>query len=234
MRAVILAGGKGTRLHPYTASFPKPLMPVGDTPIMERLLRQLRAAGIRDVTVLTGHLAYLIEGYFGDGAALDVTISYLREERPLGTAGPLRQLADRLDGEDFLVLNGGLLTDLDFAALATHHHTRTAAVTVGTYRTVERVDLGVLHLDAYGQLVRYDEKPSYDLDVSMGVYVMSPDVLARIPAGPYDMPALIADLIASGVPVHSYPHHGLWLDIGRPEDYSRANTMYRSLSEPNP
>ncbi len=231
MKAVILAGGKGTRLHPYTASFPKPLMPVGDAPIMERLLRQLYAAGIRDVTVLTGHLAYLIEGYFGDGAALDLTISYVREEQPLGTAGPLRQLTGRLHGEDFLVLNGDLLTDLDFAALAAHHRAHTAVVTVGTYRTVERVDLGVLHLDASGRLVRYDEKPSYDLDVSMGVYAMSPAVLTRIPNGPYDMPTLIGDLIASGVPVHSYPHDGLWLDIGRPEDYTRANAMHQTLPD---
>lgn len=224
MRAVVLAGGKGTRLYPYTASFPKPLMPVGDVPIMELLLRRLHRTGITDVTVLTGHLAHLIEAYFSDGAALGLHITYIREDRPLGTAGPLRQLVGT-HHDDFLVLNGGLFTDLDFGALVEDHRTNNAVATVCTYRRTETVDLGVLHIAADGRVLRYDEKPTLDMDVSMGVYAMSPAVLQRIPDRPYDMPALISDLLACGAPVIGFRHTGLWLDIGRPDDYGLADRI---------
>lgn len=225
MRAVVLAGGQGTRLRPFTTNFPKPLVPVGDLPILEILLRQLRAAGVHAVTLLTGHLAYLLESYFADGAALGLRIDYLRESAPLGTAGPLRALAGRLDG-DFFVMNGDLLTDVDFAALMRHHSDAGAAVTVSTYHRAEQLQLGVLKLDGSGDVIGYEEKPTLHLDVSMGAYVMSPAVLDRIPAGYYDMPQLVVDLIADGQRVAGRPHPGFWLDIGRVDDYARANEMF--------
>jgi NDP-sugar pyrophosphorylase family protein len=236
MRAVILAGGRGTRLRPFTTNFPKPLVPVGDVPILEILLRQLKAAGVEEVTLLTGHLAYLLEGYFADGSALGLRIDYLRESAPRGTAGPLRALAGRIS-RDFFVMNGDLLTDVDFAALMRHHRESGAAVTVSTYRRAEQIQLGVLKLDGSGDVVGYDEKPTLQLDISMGAYAMSPAVLTRIPDGYYDMPQLIVDLIADGQRVAGRHHPGFWLDIGRVDDYARANEIFtedpkRFLPEP--
>lgn len=229
MKAVVLAGGKGTRLRPFTTSFPKPLMPVGDLPILEILLRQLRSYGVTEVTLLTGHLAYLLEGYFTDGAALGLRVDYLREEQPLGTAGPLRQLAGKLD-DDFLVMNGDLLTDLDFGALMSGHRSGGADVTVCTYAREEKIELGVLRIDG-GDVVGYEEKPTLRLDVSMGVYAMRPAALERIPTGYYDMPNLILDTLAAGSRVRSHRHDGLWLDIGRPDDYGRANQLVAERPE---
>lgn len=225
MRALILAGGRGTRLRPFTTSFPKPLMPVGDIPILEILLRQLKAHGVTEVTLLTGHLAYLLEGYFTDGSALSMHIGYVREEQPLGTAGPLRQLAGTI-ADDFFFMNGDLLTDVDFTDLMRRHREAGALVTVSTYRRDERIELGVVKVDESGDIIGYDEKPTLHLDVSMGLYAMSPAVLERIPSGSNDMPQLILDLLARGQRVASWPHPGFWLDIGRADDYTKANEMF--------
>lgn len=230
MRAVILAGGRGTRLRPFTTNFPKPLVPVGDVPILEILLRQLKAAGVDQVTLLTGHLAYLLESYFGDGSRLGLHIEYLPEVEPLGTAGPLRALAGR-ESSDFFVMNGDLLTDVDFAALMDRHRGSGAAVTVSTYRRAEQIQLGVLHLNETGDVVGYDEKPTLNLDISMGAYAMSPSVLTRIPDRRYDMPQLITDLLAAGERVASRRHDGFWLDIGRVDDYARANEIFAANPE---
>jgi NDP-mannose synthase len=225
MRAIVLAGGRGTRLRPFTTSFPKPLMPIGDIPILEILLRQLKAHGVHHVTVLTGHLAYLIEGYFATGASLGLAIDYLHEEVPLGTAGPLRQLAGTLD-DDFFVLNGDLLTDLDFATLMQRHQACGATATVSTFSRTEKIELGVLQIDPDGLVTGYEEKPTLSYDVSMGVYAMSPTVLDRVPAGYYDMPTLVLDLLAAGQRVVSHRHTGRWLDIGRGDDYDEANRLF--------
>ncbi|ASW53860.1 sugar phosphate nucleotidyltransferase [Plantactinospora sp. KBS50] len=225
MKAIILAGGKGTRLNPFTTSFPKPLMPIGEVPILEILLTQLRSHGVTDVTLLTGHLAYLLEGYFGDGRRLGLNIRYVREDQPLGTAGPLRQLAGTLV-DDFFVLNGDLLTDLDFGALMRHHRERGASVTVSVYTRVEKIELGVLTLAASGEVTSYDEKPTLSLDVSMGAYAMSPQALTMVPAARYDMPQLILDLLDRSDVINSWRHRGFWLDIGRVDDYHLANRMF--------
>jgi NDP-sugar pyrophosphorylase family protein len=227
MRAIILAGGRGTRLRPFTTSFPKPLMPVGDIPILEIVLRQLRRHGVTDVTMLTGHLAYLLEGYFTDGSKLDLKIDYVHEEEPLGTAGPLRQLVGRVF-DDFFVMNGDLLTDLNFGALMSNHRESGCPITVSTYSRAEKIELGVLQIDDEQHVTGYEEKPTLHYDVSMGVYAMSPAVLERIPAGFYDMPTLILDLLAGGASVNSRRHRGRWLDIGRPDDYDEANYLFRN------
>ncbi len=225
MRAVILAGGRGTRLRPFTASFPKPLMPIGEYPVLEILLRQLRSHGVTDVTILTGHLAYLIEAYFGDGSNFGVRLEFIREDEPLGTAGPLRGLIGRVT-DDLLVMNGDLLTDVDYGALLARHKELGADVTISTYRRQERLELGVLTIDDSGRVSRYDEKPTLQLDVSMGLYAMTANVLERIPAGRYDMPNLINDLLADGRPVQSRRHEGFWLDIGRVDDYAKAGEAF--------
>lgn len=230
MKAVILAGGLGSRLRPFTTTFPKPLMPLGDVPIIEILLRQLRAHGVDEAILLTGHLAYLIEGYLGDGRAMGMTIRYVRETSPRGTAGPLRQLAGQLN-DDFLVVNGDLLTDVDYGALMEYHRQAGASLTISTYRREERIELGVLTIDDRGGVLGYDEKPTMAFNISMGLYAMSPSVLARIPDGHYDMPVLVEDLIAAGVRVAARRHDGFWLDIGRPDDYARANELISSHSD---
>ena len=230
MRAVILAGGRGTRLRPFTTIFPKPLIPVGDMPILEIVLRQLKRHGVDAVTMLTGHLAYLLEGYFGDGRKLGMSIDYVRESEPLGTAGPLRQLAGQMD-DDFFVLNGDLLADLDFSALMRRHIEAGCEVTVGTVSHAEKIELGVLHISEQDHVIDYEEKPTLHYDVSMGIYAMSPRVLGRIPDRYCDMPTLILDLLSAGEPVASWRHHGHWLDIGRSDDYDVANELFRQFQD---
>jgi NDP-sugar pyrophosphorylase family protein len=221
VRAVILAGGRGTRLAPYTTVFPKPLMPVGDMPILEILVRQLCQAGVTRLTLAVGHLAGLLQAYFGDGDRFGVPIDYSLEDEPLGTAAPLR-LVPGLD-DTFLVMNGDLLTDLDFAAFVSAHLRGGAAMSVGAYQRDVRIDLGVLDVDPNNLITRYTEKPTYSFLVSMGVYVMEPSVLRHIPEQePFDLPDLVRSVLGAGDVARVHLHNGYWLDIGRPDDYERA------------
>lgn len=221
MKAVILAGGQGRRLQPYTTVFPKPLMPIGDVPILEVVVRQLRRAGFCEVTMAVGYLAELLMAYFGDGQRLGVQIRYSREEQPLGTAGPL-SLIEGLD-EPFLVMNGDLLTNLDFHALWEWHHARSAIATLATFQRDVKIDLGVIEADNQGWVRGYVEKPVYHYNVSTGIYVFQPAVLRYVPPGQHmDLPELVLKLLASGECIAAYPFTGMWLDIGRPDDYERA------------
>jgi NDP-mannose synthase len=225
IRAVILAGGRGTRLYPYTAVLPKPLMPIGDMPILEVLIRQLRRAGIRHITICVGHLASLLEAYFGNGERWDVAIDYSREDRPLGTAGPLA-LVREVSGT-FLVMNGDLLTTMDYAAMQRWHVEQRALVTVGLFRKRVKIDLGIVETDGDVQITGYIEKPTLDYQVSMGIYMMEPLVLAYIPQDrPFDLPDLVRTLIADKQRVFGYRFDGQWLDIGRPEDYACAADLF--------
>ena len=226
MRAVILAGGRGTRLAPYTVSFPKPLMPLGDTPILEVVVRQLRRHGFRRITMAVGHLAELLRAFFGDGARFGVEIDYSREPEPLGTAGPLRLIPD-LD-EHFLVMNGDLLTDLDYGELLATHRAEGNAATIGVYRRRVKIDFGVVECDPGGAIVEYIEKPEHAYDVSMGVYAFSRGVLECIPDGYFDFPDLVRELIGRGERVGGYPFKGYWLDIGRQDDYAVAVETFAS------
>lgn len=221
MKAVILAGGKGRRLAPYTTILPKPLMPIGDVPILEVVVRQLKHAGFDDITMAVGHLAELLVAYFGDGHKWDVQIRYSREEQPLGTAGPL-SLVQALD-EPFLVMNGDLLTSLDYRAMWNYHRTGQAIGTLATFRRSVKIDLGVIETDAEGWVSGYIEKPTYHYQVSTGVYVFEPSVLQFIPHGErMDLPELVSKLLATGHRVATYPFDGHWLDIGRHDDYEQA------------
>lgn len=221
MRAVILAGGRGQRLLPYTAVLPKPLMPVGDRPILELVIGQLREAGFTRLTFAVGHLAGLIQAYFGDGRRFGVTIDYSIEAGPLGTAGPLGLIDDLED--DFLLMNGDVLTDLDFASLMAAHRASGAVATVAVYRKAVDVTLGVLTLDEDSRVVAYDEKPALHFLASSGIYCMRPSVRAWLEPGvACDLPDLVRRLVAAGERVNGHQFGGYWLDIGRHEDYERA------------
>jgi NDP-mannose synthase len=227
--AVILAGGKGTRLRPYTTTIPKPLVPIGDeSAILEIVLRQLAAQGFKRVTIAIGHLGELIRAYVGDGGQWGLDVDYAVEATPLGTIGPVVTILGRLP-EQFLVLNGDILTDLRYAALLEAHATSGGPMTIATFKREVQVDFGVLEVDA-GQVVGFSEKPTLRYEVSMGVYALSRATLERYPAGhALGFDQLVLDLLAAGRRPASYPFEGYWLDIGRPDDYDRANAEFGAL-----
>ncbi|MCL0065575.1 sugar phosphate nucleotidyltransferase [Dehalococcoidia bacterium] len=223
MKTVILAGGKGTRLRPYTTVFPKPLMPINDKPILDIVIRQLRSHGFDEVIMAVGHLAELIMAFFNDGSKYGMKIEYVREEKPLGTAGPLSLMKDRLN-ETFLMMNGDVLTTLDYSAFVDAHKGNGAVATIAVKKRSVKIDFGVPELEKDGRIVGYVEKPEIDYLVSMGVYAFEPDVLEYIRPNEYlDFPDLIRKLISNGETVKGYVYDGHWLDIGRPEDYEQAN-----------
>ena len=231
MRAIILAGGKGTRLWPYTAVLPKPLMPLGNTdpmPIMEVVLRQLARSGFRQVTVVTGYLTELIEAFFATGQQFGTNLTYCRESTPLDTAGGLL-LMERPD-EPVLVVNGDILTTLDFAAMYSFHRQSGATGTVAVHQRVMKIDYGVLEVGTEPYvLTRYIEKPELPLLVSMGVYVLNPvawDYLT--PGEPMGMPQLLEVMRQAGRPIHCFRQPCDWLDIGRQDDYAIANEIFQS------
>lgn len=227
MQAVILAGGKGTRLRPFTTSLPKPLVPVGDLPIIEIVLRQLRHFGFREVVVSTGHLAELIEAYCGDGRRWGLRIRYVREDKPLSTAGALRLI--RGLKQDFLTINGDVLTTLDFRALYDFHRRAKSLATVSVCERRTVVDFGTIRLDGEGRLQAYVEKPSYRYLVSMGVNVFDKGVLGLIkPGEALGIPELISRVRACDGRVMGFQSRADWLDIGRPEDYQTAQDLFAS------
>jgi NDP-sugar pyrophosphorylase family protein len=224
-RAVILAGGKGSRLGPYTTVLPKPLLPVGDRAILDVVVDQLQYAGFTQLTLAVGYLAHLVRAAMGDGSRWGVQIDYAEEPEPLGTVGPLANI-EGLD-DSFLVMNGDVLTTLDFNELLALHRESGNALTIAAHRRVVRTDYGVLHVDGNAGrtevVTGFEEKPEIPYIVSMGVYAMEPRVLAGIEPGSYlDLPDLVLRLIEAGEPVGSYLFDGYWLDIGRHDDYERA------------
>lgn len=224
-RAVILAGGRGTRLKPFTFAFPKPLMPIGETPILDIIVRQLEAAGVTRVTMAVGHLAELVEAYFASSQVRQVSVDYSRESSPLGTAGPIAMIPD-LD-EPFLVMNGDILTTLDYRNLADFHRRSGAIATIASYRKTLPIELGVLEVGEEGRLLRYIEKPTHEFRVSMGIYIFNPDVRRYIePGARLDLPDLINRLLQAGKPPAVYPFEGQWLDIGNADDYARAHEQF--------
>lgn len=227
LRAVILAGGKGTRLQPFTVNFPKPLMPLGDTPVLEVLIRRLIHYGITDITLTLGHLAELVKAYFDHRRQLaqQIALRYVEEEEPTGTAGSVG-LVTGLD-DTFLVMNGDLLTDLDFDALVRFHREQKALLTIATHARRVKIDLGVLQFNADYQITGYLEKPETLYHVSMGIYVYEPGVLEYVEPGRYlDFPDLVLRLLAHEERVCAYPTDCLWLDIGRPDDYAQAQQLF--------
>lgn len=221
MIAVLLAGGKGTRLQPYTISLPKPLMPVGNYPILEIMIKQLKAAGVKKVIICVGYLESLIRSYFGDGNKWDVEIIYSSESEPLGTAGPLKLIEKNLI-ETFFFMNGDTFSDVDLNQLYNDHKKSKAIATIGlTQRTVS-IDFGVIKLNKKNEYYEWQEKPNLNYLVSMGIYVFEPDIFKFLPPGLSNVPDLIEKLHQANQKINGYIHKGHWLDIGRIDDYQKA------------
>jgi NDP-sugar pyrophosphorylase family protein len=226
-RAVILAGGKGTRLRPYTVVLPKPLMPIGDYPILEIIVRQLATDGFTHITMAVNHQANLIKAFFGNGEQWNVCIDYSLEARPLSTIAPLSLIRDLPD--TFLLMNGDVLTDLSFSDLYAQHCRSGCVFTIAASSRTQTIDYGVLKIDAASMLIGFEEKPSTQYLVSMGVYVVNKSVLSLVPLDQqYGFDHLMLALIERRERVNVTRHGGYWLDLGRPDDYVQAVEEFES------
>lgn len=220
-RAVILAGGKGTRLRPYTVVLPKPLMPIGDFPILEVIIRQLVFHGFNHVTLAVNHQADIIRAYFKDGKQWGITIDYSLETSPLGTMGPLRLIKDL--PENFLVMNGDILTDLDFSCFHDKHIKDEQTFSISCASRVSKIDYGVIEIDESGFASGFREKPALTYSVSMGIYMLNKRILDLVPPNTqFGFDGLVLRSIDSCRPPKIEPFEGYWLDIGRPDDYIKA------------
>jgi NDP-sugar pyrophosphorylase family protein len=222
--AVILAGGRGTRLRPYTLTLPKPLVPLVDTPIVEIVIRKLANAGYQSATLAINHMGELIQAYFGGGERWGLELRYSLENEPLGTIAPLR-LIDGLP-DNFLVINADVLCDLDLSRFLADHVASGAIFTIGATSRDQVLDYGVLGVEGE-RLVSFREKPKLSELVCMGIYAVNRRVLDYIPrAGPFGFDQLMLKLIETGESVDVKRHDGYWLDIGRPDDYERATVEF--------
>jgi NDP-sugar pyrophosphorylase family protein len=225
VQAIILAGGKGTRLFPYTVSIPKPLIPIGDTPIIEIVLRQLAYFGFTNITLALGYMADMMQAFVGDGSKYGVTIRCSLERKPLGTIAPLR-LMRHLE-ENFLVMNGDLLTDIDYKALHDRHMSLGAKATVATYTKKTKLQLGVLDANEDGRIVGFREKPVLENKVSMGVYMFNRSIIDYIPEDTYfGFDSLMYALIEKNDAAYSFPFDGRWYDIGMHDDLVTASEEF--------
>lgn len=226
-RAIILAGGLGTRLYPYTVVFPKPLVPVSDMPILEIIIRQLSHYNFEHVTIAVNHQAELIRAYFGSGEKWNIKIDYSLEDKPLSTMGPLTLIKDL--PENFLIMNGDILTDLNFLDFANYHCDQKSVFTISSFKRIESVDYGVLKVSKKNILEGFKEKPQVDYHVSMGIYMANKKILEIIPKNTfYGFDNLMTDLIKSHLPPMVKDHTGEWLDIGRPSDYAISTEKFSS------
>lgn len=232
MKAIILAGGKGSRLYPFSATLPKPLMPLGEMPVLELLLRQLANAGIGHAILAVNHMRHLIEAFFGDGSRFGLSIEYSAEDRPLGTAGPMGAVLDRL-GDDFVLANGDLLTTLDVGRMVAAHRDARADATIGVFERELKTEFGLIDVDANMRMVGYREKPSQQQLVSMGLYVLHTASVRPFvrPNEPMDMPQLMLAMMEAGRTVLCHRQDCVWLDIGRPEDFARAQQLFERNPE---
>lgn len=222
MKVLILAGGKGRRLRPYTTIIPKPLMPIGEKAILEIIIEQLRSYGLRDLIMATGYLGELIATFFGDGSRFGVKIEYTKEKEPLGTAGPL-SLVKKGINDTFLMMNGDILSTIDYQELLKFHKAKKGILTVALNRREVKIDFGITNV-SNDKIIEYIEKPVINHLVSMGIYVFEDRIFDYIKPNEYlDFPDLVKNLIKNGETVNGYVFNGYWLDIGRHEDYNKAN-----------
>jgi NDP-mannose synthase len=230
MHAVILAGGKGTRLVPFTKVFPKPLVPLGDKPIIDTIIRQLKHFGFTRITLAVGHMGEMIQTYVRNGERYGIEVDYSFEEQPLGTVGPLAQITNL--EESFLVMNGDLITNINYKDLINFHKLYASVATIGTYEKHFKIDLGIIQNNGGYSITDYIEKPVYTFKVSMGVYVFNSQIIRYIEPHKYlDFPDLVKRLIADNNKVVSYPFNGYWLDIGNHSDYEKALEEYEAIKE---
>ena len=226
MKAVILAGGKAIRLRPYTTNFPKPLMPIGERPILEIVIQRLKDFGITDIIISTGYLGEMIRVFFMDGSKFGVKITYSEEKEPLGTAGPLNLLRDQLD-DTFILMNGDVLTDLDFGQFISFHRLHKAQTTISLSKRAFLIDFGVIDIDDYSYFKAWKEKPTFEYLISTGIYLFEPETLNILPPkGCLNVPDFIQRLRKKNYMVLGYVHNGYWLDIGKPADYEKACLDY--------
>lgn len=230
MKVVILAGGEGKRLEPYTTILPKPLMPIGNIPVLEILMRNLKKHGFEEIILAVGYLAELLKAYFNDGSKYGVKIEYSKEDKPLGTAGPLKQISNL--ESTFLVMNGDILTTLDYAKLIAFHKQRKSILTIAMHEREVGIDFGVVELGKEKDIIGYTEKPTLKYSVSMGIYLFEPKVLNYIKnLENIDIPDLIKLLLKNGEKVYGYLSKDYWLDIGRADDYKRAVKDFEEMKE---
>ncbi|GFO53230.1 nucleoside-diphosphate-sugar pyrophosphorylase [Geomonas sp. Red276] len=233
MKAVILAGGKGTRLAPYTTVFPKPLVPLGDRPILDIVIHQLAHHGFNQITLSLGYLAELIQAYFRDGSPTveNATINFVREQQPLGTVGSLALVPDLT--ESFLVMNGDILTTLDYAKFYRFHKEHGAPLTIALNQRPVKIDLGVIEINDNHEIVSFLEKPTLNYLVSMGIYMYEPEVLDYIqPPGTYlDFPDVVDRMLKDGKRIAGYPNDAYWLDLGSHADYAKAQDEFESMKD---
>ena len=228
MKVIILAGGVGRRLLPYTVVLPKPLMPIGEHPVLEILIRQLKKHCLTDITLAVGHLGNLIETFFGNGRKLGVKINYQYEDKPLGTVGPLAHIKGLK--QTFLVMNGDLLTLLNYSKLIDYHKKQKSIATLAAQKRSVPIDFGIIKNNSHNIVTRYLEKPRLFYQVSMGVYLFEPAVLGFIPQHrKLDFPDLVNILLLKKKKVAIYPSQDFWLDIGRPDDYAKATELFPKL-----
>jgi mannose-1-phosphate guanylyltransferase len=221
MKAVLLAGGKGRRLQPFTTTIPKPLFPIGEKPIMQIIIEQLKTFGVSEFIISLGYLGGLIEAYFGDGSKFGTKITYIHENEPLGTAGAISLLPE-LD-ESYIFMNGDILSTVDFNAAYKQHLSNGSLMTICTFEKKVQSSLGVLQLDGEQNVTAYIEKPITSHIVSSGIYIMSPEINSFIPKQvKLDIPELVQKLIAGKYPISTFAIEGKWFDIGTPEDLELA------------
>lgn len=223
-RAIILAGGIGSRLRPYTIVLPKPLMPVGEYSIIEIIIRQLSYYGFDHITLTVNKKAEIIPAFLGDGSKWKVKIDYSVEEKPLSTMAPLKLIKDL--PENFLVMNGDVLTDLDFKEFYNFHVGKGEIFTISAQERIEQSEYGVLDLNDH-YLTGFREKPQNTYTVSMGIYMANKAVLDYIPKNKsFGFDHLMLEFLEKKQPVLVKKHKGYWLDIGRPADYNKANDEF--------
>lgn len=226
-RAIILAGGKGTRLRPYTVVLPKPLMPLGEFPILEIIIKQLTHHGFDHITMAVNHQADIIKAFFGNGEKWNIKIDYSLEDKPLSTMGPLKLIKDLPD--NFLIMNGDILTDIDYGKFYNDHCSQGNIFTISSAKRVQISEYGVLIKDENQKLIDFKEKPKENFLVSMGIYMAGKGILDIIPSDQaYGFDHLMLELIKQKRYASIVEHNGYWLDIGRPDDYEQAIEEFES------
>lgn len=226
MKAVILAGGLGTRLKPFTEVIPKPLLPIGESSVMEIQIQSLKRHGISDIFVATNHMAEYVEAFLGNGSKYGVRLHFSKEKIPLGTCGPVSLLREQLT-EPFVLMNGDVLTTLDFTKAAHFAENIDANLVVMTKEIIQPFHFGKIHSEG-DYITRVEEKPDLDFEILAGIYIFKPDIFEIIPRDTYyGMDTLIKDMIARQWKIAKYPIREYWLDIGRMGDYEVAQQAYR-------
>jgi NDP-mannose synthase len=229
MKAVLMVGGKGTRLRPYSYVMPKPMVPVGKYPVLELAVRQLKKNGFDEAIFSLGYMGHIIRNHFQSGEKFGIKITYSEEKEPLGTAGHLSLVRSQLK-DTFLVMNGDILAAVNFKDLIERHKKSGAIVTAVLQKQRNTLEYGVVNTDENGMVLAYIEKPTQEHNATIGMYIMEPGVLDYIDDGKrLDMPDLITKLVNAKRKVNSYQLEGTWLHLSKPGDVEKANDRWKEI-----